>query len=99
MLLTTMNQDHLARLLAAEKRKGQLGIALTPLPSRSALVAALLSQSQGLSGPDAFLGGIEPLGLDIIEAMRKKRKKKRPQVLTVPQFEVDPSGLGLVRRR
>ena len=53
-----------------------------------------------MSGPDAFLGGLESLGLDVVEAMRKKRKKKKPaEVFEIPQFEIDPSGLGLIRKQ
>ncbi len=82
MILRTPNQELMARLLAAEERKGKL--ALTPSRARSALVGALLSQNYGLSGLDALPGGIESFGLDFLEALRKKRKKK-PQVLTLPQ--------------
>ena len=94
MILTTMNQARLAQLLAAQQR--QRGLALAAPPPRSAIVAGLLSQSQ--SRPDAFMEGINSAGESIAGAI-KKRKKKKPVRNAIPQFDVDPSGLGLVRRR
>ena len=73
MILTTMDQARLAQLLAAQQR--QRGLALVASPARSAIVAALLSQSP--SRPDAFLEGINALGEGFAEGI-KKRKKKKP---------------------
>ncbi len=92
MILTTMDQDRLAQLLAAEQRQGRL--TLTPPPARSALIAALLSQRQG--GPNGLLGSLGSLGQEFLEAM-KRSKKKKPQVLTVPQPA--PTTLGPERSR
>ena len=95
MLLKTPNQELLARLLAAEKQKRKIGITMSSNP-RSALVAALLAQSQGLLAPTDPIGGFGELGENIFEVLKKRRKKK-PDRKAIPQFEVDPSGLGLLR--
>ena len=92
----------LAMLLAASEQQGasfggKQGLALTPSAPRSALVSELLSQS--LSGPDAFMEGIDALGEGLAEGIKKRKKKKRPVRKAIPQFDVDPSGLGLVRRQ
>ena len=95
MLLTTMDQDRLARLLAEEEQRKR-GLTLAPSAPRSALVAALLAQSAVETGAGA-VAGLQPLAEEIAEGIKKRKKK--PVLKEIPQFDIDPSGLGLVRRQ